>query len=370
MKLNRIIGNGFDDKFIVGIDNIIKYANGKKVYIFGAGSSIEYVIKLFEKHTDFLGILDNDSTKWGRKIKGYAILSPDSVDKEALVIMASSFQTEINRSLINKGFNQNNIMHFPLVEIIKDKHYDQEYIMDNIEEIHNTYNLFHDKLSKKNYDSIMCYRYTGDLSYLENINSPNEQYFPDIIDIGNGEVIYDIGAYNGDTARDFIKIIENKNLKNCQIVCFEPNPNNSQYIKNIKYDKDNVKIHIEQSVVSNCYDTFTFDDNGAETQFSKNEALKNIVKSVDIDTYVKFNNIIPTYIKMDVEGFEKEVIEGSLMTIRTYRPKLAISIYHKPSDIWIIPKIMSKVLDEYNFFIRHHSYSIDDTVLYCIPKGE
>ena len=51
-----------------------------------------------------------------------------------------------------------------------------------------------------------------------------------------------------------------------------------------------------------------------------------------------------------------------------YRPKLAISIYHKPYDMWLIPKILISILDDYKFYIRHHSYSINDTVLYCIPK--
>jgi len=48
-----------------------------------------------------------------------------------------------------------------------------------------------------------------------------------------------------------------------------------------------------------------------------------------------------------------------------YKPKIAIAIYHKNKDIWEIPLWLKKLVPEYSFFIRHHSFSLDDTVLYA-----
>ncbi len=45
-----------------------------------------------------------------------------------------------------------------------------------------------------------------------------------------------------------------------------------------------------------------------------------------------------TFIKMDIEGSEANALRGAEKIIRTYKPKLAISVYHKKDDLWTIPK--------------------------------
>ena len=56
----------------------------------------------------------------------------------------------------------------------------------------------------------------------------------------------------------------------------------------------------------------------------------------------KLNGRKATYIKMDVEGSELESLKGSSKTIRKYRPRLAISLYHKPEDVFEIPVFLEK----------------------------
>lgn len=44
-----------------------------------------------------------------------------------------------------------------------------------------------------------------------------------------------------------------------------------------------------------------------------------------------------TFIKMDIEGSELKALEGAKETIKKFHPRLAISIYHRPEDIFEIP---------------------------------
>lgn len=69
---------------------------------------------------------------------------------------------------------------------------------------------------------------------------------------------------------------------------------------------------------------------------------------------------------MDVEGAELESLKGASGTIQRYKPKLAICIYHKPEDMTEIPLYIKSLVPEYKLYVRHHSNSIAETVLYAI----
>lgn len=76
--------------------------------------------------------------------------------------------------------------------------------------------------------------------------------------------------------------------------------------------------------------------------------------------------MIPTYIKMDIEGAETEAIIGAERTIRNYKPKLAICLYHKAEDIFMIPLLIHKINSSYRMYIRHYSDCKTDTLLYAV----
>lgn len=47
-----------------------------------------------------------------------------------------------------------------------------------------------------------------------------------------------------------------------------------------------------------------------------------------------------SFIKADVEGYERELLLGAEETIRRYRPQLSLCTYHLPDDWQVIPKII------------------------------
>jgi FkbM family methyltransferase len=68
--------------------------------------------------------------------------------------------------------------------------------------------------------------------------------------------------------------------------------------------------------------------------------------SLDIEVHGKL------CIKMDIEGYELKALEGARETIMKYKPNLAICVYHKPNDIWEIPKYIKSINPEYNCILR------------------
>ena len=90
----------------------------------------------------------------------------------------------------------------------------------------------------------------------------------------------------------------------------------------------------------------------------------NIIIETDI-----LDNIVKeplSYIKMDVEGWESKVIEGAKNTIKTYKPTLAVCVYHKCNDFWAIPEQILSIRDDYKIFLRHYTEGITETVMYFV----
>lgn len=74
------------------------------------------------------------------------------------------------------------------------------------------------------------------------------------------------------------------------------------------------------------------------------------------------------FIKMDIEGAELAALAGAEKTIRQFKPKLAISMYHKDEDMRDIPQFIDSLGLGYTFYLKHHSPLIFETVLYAQPS--
>lgn len=77
-----------------------------------------------------------------------------------------------------------------------------------------------------------------------------------------------------------------------------------------------------------------------------------------------------SFIKLDVEGCEEEAIRGAKGIIAAQAPRLAVSVYHKQSDIWRLPALILEINPDYAFYLRHYTVSYGDTVLYALKKAE
>ena len=99
---------------------------------------------------------------------------------------------------------------------------------------------------------------------------------------------------------------------------------------------------------------------GSKTVYDETE---NIITIYSIDSFLNGSPI--TFLKSDTEGEELNILKGAENTIKKYKPKMAISVYHKPDDLLTIPKFIKELVPEYNLVLRHHSKSFSETVLYC-----
>ena len=184
-----------------------------------------------------------------------------------------------------------------------------------------------------------------------------------IFEVKNDAVVFDIGAFKGDTAYFFSKKCSNK----ARIYAFEPDENNYKVLLKIKD-----KYKLNNVIASNIL----FSNSETEINFLSMDLNRPAVKmkSTTIDKFVEENNIEKIdYIKMDVEGAERNILEGAIRTIKKFKPSLAIAIYHGGKlfmeDFYNIPIFIKNIINEYyEYYIRTFHPAGLETILFCKPK--
>jgi FkbM family methyltransferase len=71
------------------------------------------------------------------------------------------------------------------------------------------------------------------------------------------------------------------------------------------------------------------------------------------------------FIKLDIEGYELLALKGAEKSIRRFKPKLAISLYHKPVDMFEIPLYIASINPNYKLYLEHYTIFARETVLYA-----
>ncbi len=89
-------------------------------------------------------------------------------------------------------------------------------------------------------------------------------------------------------------------------------------------------------------------NNNIEPKTTSNQ--KQPVKMITIDDFVKENKITKVdFVKIDTEGYEKQIIKGASETIKRFGPVIACSAYHLKDDKIKIPELIMAINPSYNF---------------------
>jgi FkbM family methyltransferase len=91
-----------------------------------------------------------------------------------------------------------------------------------------------------------------------------------------------------------------------------------------------------------------------------------IIQAVALDEICRGHKV--GFIKLDVEGAERDAIRGAERVIRTSRPVLAMSLYHRFDDLWILPELLNEFCAGYALHVRQHYFNSFDCVLYAVPR--
>lgn len=176
------------------------------------------------------------------------------------------------------------------------------------------------------------------------------------------EIFLDAGSFDGSSTTDFINSVNGNYDK---IYAFEPMTDGFILTKNALDNISNVEICKAALCNQVGEGNFTKSYEGLMGGSIGNKGLyTETVRLETIDHYLSGNKC--TFIKMDIEGAELDALKGAEKTIEQFRPKLAISLYHKREDLYEIPIWIKSIMPNYKMYLRHYANKQWDLVLYCV----
>ncbi len=348
----------------------------KKIVMYGMGNGADKILSICERYNiEICDFFASDGFVRGHMFHGKRVLSyseaKEKYGAENMIVLLS-FASSLPDVLENiYKIADECELYAPDVPVCGTNLFDSVFYELNKEKIAEVESVLSDERSKEVYNSVINYKLSGDVKYIRNTHSDFSEVYRDILHADSFEYIADLGAYNGDTLRE-IKPFAPRLKK---AVAFEPDRRNRRKLSEYAENESSFEIEAHQKAAWSHSETLIFDGSGNRnsTLFSGDSLpVTKGAKCVEVEAD-SLDNILSgrnaEYIKYDVEGSEREALEGSKGTIKKYSPALLISLYHRSEDIFELPLIIHERYPEYKLYMRRREYiPAWDTVLIAVKE--
>ena len=222
--------------------------------------------------------------------------------------------------------------------------------MQHISDLYNVYKLLDDEESKEAFCGYLLAKVTNNLNYAKFANTP--QYICNGFSPQAGDILIDGGACDGSTAKRF-------HGYGCNVYSFEMDKENFKLASEIAKKNNFVVENLGLGSYNHKAGYTHIQNNIGGSHLSKTG--ENYTKIVTLDSYVAKNKLPRIdFIKLDVEGAELDILRGAAASIISWKPRLAISAYHKLDDLWTLTNFILSIRPDYKFAVRHYGTSRED----------
>ena len=321
----------------------------KPIVVYGMGNGAEKIISALSQYgAEVSDIFASDEFVRGHSFLGYRVMKYSEIcekydDFNVVLAFASHLDDVIEK--ISRINNEHRVF-APDVPVAGGGLFTIEFVKKNESSFDFVYNHLADDESRRTYLDIINFKISGKVEYLLNGYFEKSRVYSELLKLTSEEVIVDLGAYDGDTIREFTACTQG-NYKH--IYALEPDVRNFKKLQRNTQGME--RLSIFNMGAWDKRDTLIFD-----TQSSRNSKLsaKGVpIEAADIDSLID-DEI--TMIKMDIEGAELHAIEGCRNTIISKKPKLYICAYHRNEDLFSLPIKVLSLRDDYKIYFRHSKY--------------
>lgn len=335
--------------------------SNKPTVLYGMGLGAEKIMDTLSTYgVKVSDIFASDEFVRGHYFRGFKVLKYSEVcekyeDFNVVLCFASRLDDVIEKIA---RINKEHTVFAPDVPVAGGGLFSREFISENEDKFDLVYNNLADEESKKTYLDILNFKVSGKIEYLLNSFADKDKIYDEILKLSDNENIIDLGAYDGDTIREFLSFTGGQYS---YITALEPDEKN--FKKLLKNTEELFDITCLNMGAWDKKDTLIF--SGKAGRNSKLSAEGKSVEVIDIDSL----ELSPTFIKMDIEGAEFKALCGAEKTIKKYSPKLYVCAYHRNEDLFALPLKIWELNPDYKIFFRHSKYiPAWESNFYCITS--
>lgn len=324
----------------------------KTVVMYGMGNGADKILGICESYgIEVADFFASDGFVRGHSFHGKTVLSYSAVKEKygaENIIVLLSFASSLPEVLeLFDRVDAECEMYAPDVPVCGGGLFNMDFYNAHLSELEAVYGMLADEASKDIFEKVIRYKMSGKICYLREAVTERDETFSLI-----GDVRYaaDLGAYNGDTARELIGRYPHIE----RIYAMEPDRRNFRKLSEYAESLEGTELLAVNAAAWHEAATLTFADSGSRNSgaFAKGKTVE--VAALSLDGVLEGRSV--DYIKYDVEGAEKEAINGSAKTIRAFAPRLSVSVYHRNEDIFALPLQIAAIRPEYKFYLRRRRY--------------
>ena len=339
----------------------------RPVVLYGMGDGAEKILTLCRKFgVAVQAIFASDEFVRGQIFAGFPVMTYRQVcAKYERPIILVSFGTEKPEVLEHiYAIAEEQEVLAPDVPLFGDEVFDMKGFRAREKEIETVYGKLADDASRQVFSSLLNYKLSGKVEYLRQMESAREEVFRTVFSFSDEEVYVDLGAYDGDTITEFLQWTNGAYRK---ILALEPDRKNFVKLKRRFPEAERQRMQLLPYASWKEKTELVFDGRGG-----RNSALGEGKKAYRVEAQTVDDLLqgeVGSYIKMDVEGAERETLLGCKKTMAAFAPKLAVSAYHRTWDFVDLPLLIWKLNPAYRIFLRHHPYiPAWETNLYAVKE--
>jgi len=234
--------------------------------------------------------------------------------------------------------------------------FDADYLENRREELEEVYSWLSDDRSRELFCDVINFRLTGKLSCLGRCEDPRRS----LASMPFAERIVtclDGGAFKGDSAADMLSAFQNVK----KLLALEPDPSTFRKLAAFAETSNGVVFPINAALSDIAGESECVSSGSRGSGISgRNRRAKTVtIRTETVDRLCADMKL--DFLKLDVEGFEKEALSGAAETVKRDRPCFSVSLYHRTDDIIDLPRTIKALLGDCKMYLRRPK---------CIPMWD